>query len=194
MSRKRCDILVGATGAGKSTFLLKNIVEPLLKEDKRILVVKNDFNMDWKDVDFLSKDKKYEELKTFTGIRKVNFRQGRLEKIAQYYSNGVLILEDCMGYIHTQTDKITDWLLLGRRHFGINLFCVFHGLTEVPPKFFTYADSLILFATNDNINKRSKEIFPERLQVIDKARQRIEQRVRKGDKFAYEIINLDIRL
>jgi len=192
MSRRaNFDLLVGATGAGKSTFLLQNVVKPLQEKGNRILVVKNDINKDWGDVPFFDF---YDEIKTFEGIRKLNYLDGRFEIIQKNYSNGALILEDCRGYIDLQSDKIMQWLLIFRRHVGIDLFAVFHGLTEVPPKFFTHADRLILFSTNDNINKRSKEIYSDKLKLIDEARLRIEDKVRKGNKYAYEIVNLDIRL
>jgi len=191
MSRRaKFDIIVGATGSGKSTFLLENVVKPLKEKNERILIFKNEVNADWADVDFL---KNYDELKTFTGIRKLNFRDGRFQKLRNY-RNGALILEDCRGYIELQSKKEMDDFLIFRRHVNIDLFAVFHGLTDVPPRFFIHADRLVLFSTNDNINKRSKEIYQERLQKIDEARKRVENQVNKGNKYAYEIINLDIRL
>ena len=186
-----CDILVGVNGAGKTTFLRENIVNSLKEKGHRILIVTNADNQDWKDVEFL---KDFKEIETFTGIRKMIYKKGRLEKIQQYYNKGTLILDDCRLYIQLQTTDFMNWLQVLRRHVGIDLFCVFHGLTQVPPIFFTFSSNLVLFHTLDNIKRRGYYIEEYLFEEIQEKKQRILSEVNKGNKYHFEIIKLDKRL
>ena len=108
-----CDILVGINGAGKTTYLKNNIVDVLSRKGKRILIVTNADNTDWLNIETLNS---YKELETFTGIRKMIYKKGRLEKIQQHYSKGALILDDCRLYIQLQTTDFMNWLQVLRRH------------------------------------------------------------------------------
>ena len=186
-----CDILVGVVGTGKTTFLVNSIVKPLSAKGSRILIVTNGDGKDWQDVDYLTD---YEEIKTFTGIRKMIYKKGRLEKIQQYYSNGALIFDDCRVYIQAQTSDFMNWLQILRRHVGIDLFAVFHGLTQVPPVFFTFASNLVLFHTLDNIKRRGTYIEDYLFDEINIRKSLILKEVNKGYRFAFEIIKLDKRL
>lgn len=185
------DILVGVNGTGKTTFLHENIVNSLSKKGERILIITNADNTDWKDVKFLED---FKEMETFTGIRKMTYKKGRLEKIQQYYSKGVLILDDCRLYIQLQTTDFMNWLQVLRRHVGIDLFCVFHGLTQVPPIFFTFSSNLILFHTLDNIKRRGLYIEEYLFNEIQAKKAKVLNEVNNGNKYHFEIIKLDKRL
>ncbi len=184
-----CDIIVGGVGAGKTTFLHKEIVEPMLKSGHRALIVTEQRD-DWTEYPLLQS---YEEMKDFTGVRKMYFAEGRLEKIKEYYLNGLLVFDDARTYIQAQSTQFMQWLMISRRHEGIDLVSVFHGLDQVPPIYFKYSSRLVLFHSTGEINKRKSEIAEEKLNLISEAKRQVEAEVRNGNRYAKRLIVLDDR-
>lgn len=133
------------------------------------------------------------EITRFKGIRKIIYHSGCMDEIQRYYSNGMLIFDDCRVYIHAQSNDFMQWLQIRRRQVGVDLFCNFHGLTQVPPIFFTFATNMILFYTKDNIKRRAEYVDEEDFNNIQEAKARIAKRVAAGDPYACEMITLDKR-
>ena len=181
-------IICGINGTGKTT-LLKNILMEMSKSGNRILVVTPD-TLEWQHALPLTS---WEELKTFTGFRRILYSQDAMKYIQRFYSNGVLVLDDCRVYIKAQTNDFMQWLQIRRRQSGIDLFSVFHGLTQVPPVYFTFATNLILFYTKDNIKRRNEYIDDSDFETIQAAKKRIEKAIAKNPYY-YEILKLDKRL
>lgn len=180
-------ILVGINGTGKTTFL-KNVLTQTVTAENRALIVTPD-PTEWKDVQEVAGC----EIATFNGIRKVIYYKGCMEMIQQYYSNGILVMDDARTYIHAQSDDFMIWLQIRRRQAGIDIFTMFHGLTQVPPVFFTFATNLILFYTKDNIKRRGDYVDEDDFNEIEAAKRRIAAKVKAGDPYYYEIIKLDKR-
>jgi hypothetical protein len=184
-----CDIVVGGVGTGKTTFLHKEVLIPMLNKGHRALIVTEQRD-DWAEYPLLSN---YEEMRDFTGCRKMYFADGRLEKIREHYLNGVLIFDDARTYIQAQSTQFMQWLMISRRHEGIDLFSVFHGLDQVPPIYFKYSSRLILFHSTGEINKRKSEISDEKLTLIAEAKKQVETEVRAGNRYAKRGVVLDDR-
>ena len=182
-----CDIVVGAVGSGKTHFLEKEILPKMIESGKRVLVVTEQRD-DWQDYPLLQN---YDELKTFTGGRKMYFADGRLEKIKEFYMNGILVFDDARTFINSQPTKFLRWLLIGRRHEGIDLFSVFHGLDEVPPIYFKFSSRLIMFNSTGELAKRKQEISAEKINLIAEAKKQLEDDVRSGKKYTKRCIILD---
>ena len=182
-----CSILVGINGTGKTTFI-QNILLKTVKATNRALIVTPD-PAEWKNVPEVAGT----EITRFTGIRKIIYHTGCMAEIQQYYSNGMLIFDDCRVYIHSQSDDFMQWLQIRRRQVGVDLFCNFHGLTQVPPVFFTFATNIILFYTKDNIKRRAEYVDEQDFQAIQEAKARIAKKVDAGFPYTYEIIKLDKR-
>ena len=180
-------ILVGINGTGKTTFL-KQILLKTVNGNNRALIVTPD-PTEWKGVP----EVRGNEISTFSGIRKIIYYKGCMEEVQRNYSNGMFIMDDARTYIHAQSDDFMTWLQIRRRQVGIDIFAMFHGLTQVPPVFFTFATNLILFYTKDNIKRRADYVDDEDFEEIQAAKSRISERVHKGEKYAYEIIKLDKR-
>lgn len=182
-----CSVLVGINGTGKTTFI-KKILENTVTEKNRALIVTPD-PAEWRAVQEVSGT----AITRFKGIRKIIYHQSCMAEIQRYYTNGILVFDDARVYIHAQSDDFMQWLQIRRRQVGVDLFCNFHGLTQVPPVFFTFATNIILFYTKDNIKRRAEYVDEQDFNEIQQAKARIAQRVSAGDKYAYEIITLDKR-
>lgn len=182
-----CSILVGINGTGKTTFI-KKLLEKTVTVDNRALIVTPDPS-EWRMLEEVSGSK----ISTFKGIRKIIYHHNCMDEIQRYYSNGMLVFDDARVYIHTQSNDFMQWLQIRRRQVGVDLFCNFHGLTQVPPVFFTFASNLILFYTKDNIKRRAEYVDEQDFNDIQAAKERIAKRVAAGDPYAYEIITLDKR-
>lgn len=182
-----CSILVGINGTGKTSFV-KNILEHTVNDKNRALIVTPDPS-EWRSVEEVSG----RDIATFKGVRKIIYHPGAMEEIQRYYSNGMLVLDDARVYIHAQSDDWMQWVQIRRRQVGVDLFACFHGLTQVPPVFFTFATNLTLFYTKDNIKRRAEYVDEADFQAIQEAKARIAKKVEAGDPYYYEIITLDKR-
>ena len=182
-------ILCGINGTGKTT-MLKRILENMRSYGNRILIVTPD-PIEWQEALPITK---WAELQYFDGMRRIIYSPETMNKIQQYYSNGVLVLDDCRVYIHAQSNDFMQWLQIRRRQAGIDLFSVFHGLTQVPPVYFTFATNLFLFYTKDNIKRRGEYVDEADFEAIQSAKLRIAQKVENGNPYAYEIVKLDKRM
>jgi len=185
----KCDAIVGAVGTGKTTFLRESVVMPMAQKFHRVLIVTPDAK-EWSDIDILTS---YEDIATFTGIKRMIYKFGRLEKIREYYANGVLIFDDARLYINAQSDDFMRWLQIRRRHQGIDLFSVFHSLAQIPPIYFTFISNIVLFHSLGNIKKRTNEIDDYILEEIATAKSEILKDVEKGNKYAKRLISFDKR-
>ena len=183
----RSIILVGVNGTGKTSFV-KEILEHTVNEKNRALIVTPD-PAEWRQVEEVSG----REIATFKGIRKIIYHAEAMEEIRRYYSNGMLIFDDARVYIHAQSDDFMQWLQIRRRQVGVDFFCCFHGLTQVPPVFFTFASNIVLFYTKDNIKRRAEYVDEADFQAIQDAKARIAKKVESGNPYYYEIITLDKR-
>jgi hypothetical protein len=185
----KCDVIVGAVGTGKTTFLRENVVMPMVKAGHRALIVTPDAK-EWSDIDFLTN---YEDIATFTGIKRMIYKYGRLEKIRDFYNNGILVFDDARLYINAQSDDFMRWLQIRRRHQGIDLFSVFHSLAQIPPIYFTFISNIVLFHSLGNIKKRTNEIDDYILAEIAKAKAEILNEVNKGNPYSKRRISFDKR-
>lgn len=182
-----CSILVGINGTGKTSFV-KNILEHTVNAKNRALIVTPD-PAEWRAVEEVSG----REIATFKGIRKIIYHTDCMSEIQTYYSNGMLVFDDARVYIHAQSDDFMQWLQIRRRQVGVDLFACFHGLTQVPPVFFTFASNMVLFYTKDNIKRRGEYVDESDFQAIQEAKDRIAKKVEGGNPYYYEIITLDKR-
>jgi GTPase SAR1 family protein len=190
MRQATLELVVGLNGTGKTCFLRKILVN-MMQSGYRVLVVTPHTN-EWADVPLIGKyDKK--RIKTFENISKILYYDGCLENIQQYYRNGVLVLDDARDYVNAQSNKTTIWFNIGRRQAGINMFAVFHGLSQVPPVWYTFATNMVLFFSNDDIKRRVNILSDSILREIKEAQIEIEKDVKNGNAYANRLIVFDKR-
>jgi ABC-type sugar transport system ATPase subunit len=149
-------IVLGTNGTGKTT-LVKKMIADSLKHGRSVLVVTPD------DIEFSTIPQVHQRLthhlKTYTGARRMIYQdKDTLKAIIDYFDNGLVIFDDCRAYFTAALDKELHTILIRRRQKMIDIVAVGHGFTEVPPKFFTFASKIILFKTNDNIQRRKDVI------------------------------------
>lgn len=180
-------LLVGINGTGKTTFV-KKILENTVTPMNRALIVTPD-PAEWKEIAEVSGS----ETGRFTGIRKIIYHKGCMADIQKYYNNGILVMDDARVYIHAQSDDFMQWLQIRRRQVGVDIFSMFHGLTQIPLVFFTFATNMVLFYTKDNIKRRADYVDEEDFKEIQSAKKRIAKKVEAGDPYTHEIIYFDKR-
>jgi len=143
-------IILGANGTGKTT-LLREIVT---QSNQKTLIVTPD-DAEWLDCQEVELTKPSDFV--YTGLRRHIFNpdkdNGTLKKL-EFFKKGIIIFDDCRSYINASTDIHIRQLLIRRRQREVDVFAVGHGFNEVPPVFFTFATSIILFRTTDNIVRR----------------------------------------
>ena len=184
------DIFVGVNGTGKTT-LVKQLISEAQKKGRRVLIVTPD-PVEWREVPQINYRLRH-HIADYTGLRRIVYYKGCMEDIQKFYRNGVLVFDDCRTYIHAQSDDFMYWLQIRRRQAGIDFFSVFHGMTQVPPVFFTFATNLFLFYTKDNIKRRGEYIDDDDFEKIQQARTKIKSEMRKGNRYYFEHIALDER-
>lgn len=185
MERKtELNMVVGANGTGKTTFIEKEI----LKIRTKNLIVTPDY-AEWKGLPEISTA---DEIRTLQGSARIIYQDTEtLNVIKENYSGGALILDDAMAYLNEQTPKMMQYLYIRRRQFGIDLYIVAHGLRQIPPKCFTFASWLILFNSIENFSGRKQELIPELYNKVVETQTRISKKVQSGNPYYYEILLMD---
>ncbi len=140
-------VLLGTNGCGKTT-ALRNI---LTASGRRALVVTPD-DREWTEYEHVELREPQDFV--YDGIRRHIFDPEWTLKMLKYFRNGIIVLDDCRGYLRSNTSDEIRQLLIRRRQRCVDIFAVGHGFTEVPPVFFTFATDFVLFQTRDNIERR----------------------------------------
>jgi ABC-type oligopeptide transport system ATPase subunit len=152
-------IVIGRNGTGKSTFC-----EKLVKGmgARALAVTYNGMPKIWRpypEVDITHKKKM-----TFKkGIRQViaaRYEEGRNKNkvfhyVYKHYRDGVIIWDDCRGYIGSavDTNQAFRQLLLDFRHKMLDMIFVVHSPTDVPPRVWGFTTTVWVGATDALVNK-----------------------------------------
>lgn len=149
-------IVLGTNGTGKTT-LLKKFVVNALKSGERVLIVTPDY-VEWLTIQEVH-PKLSHHIASYKGAKRIIYKDDTtLDNIIEHFNNGLLIYDDCRSYFHSNIGEKIRQQFIRRRQHKLDIFFVGHGFTEVPPIVFTYANTIYLFKTRDNITRRKKEI------------------------------------
>jgi hypothetical protein len=163
MKEREFNMVVGITGAGKSTFTAKYV--KAYKEN--VIVYKHIANIDDKAFDFLPQ-------KTITNWRqgaqpgapvkckiaghKKEYKEFLRWILAENYKNGLLIIDDATIYERFQLTEEMNELVAMKRHYGLDIWLNYHGLTLLPIEQFIFCRYIILFMTTDNIQYKNNKL------------------------------------
>jgi ABC-type Mn2+/Zn2+ transport system ATPase subunit len=178
----RMILIIGTNGTGKTT-LARTIFDSV--SCKRKLVV-TQHATEWA---YLQENKlsKADDL-LFTGQNwHLVIDEKKIFKKLNSFSNGVLLFDDCMNYMTSQTDIDIKRLYISRRQKAVHIIMIAHGLTEVPPKAFTFCTDIFLFATRDNIDSTRKNTVQDYEKLLA-VQQRVNQTAKEKDWHYYEHI------
>lgn len=149
-------VLVGTNGTGKTTFLRQQ-ANIALQNMRRVLVICPD-DKEWIDIPITPLRNGHTEDFRYSGIRRHIFDPKRTLKMLKYFSNGIIIFDDCRAYLRAMTDDNLREILIRRRQLGVDIFAVGHGFNEIPPVFFTFATHFVVYLTRDNVERRKNYI------------------------------------
>lgn len=176
----RLTILLGFNGTGKTT-LLKQI---LRGSGQKTLVITPD-DIEW--TEYPSTELLRPSDFVYSGIRRhIYSDENTLDALSQF-RKGIIVFDDCRSYLKDSTDARVRDLLIRRRQREVDVFAVGHGFTQVPPVFYTFATSYILFKTVDNIDRR-RNCINSNFDFIKQSQQYVNERAKTEPHF-FRIIN-----
>ena len=173
-------IVIGTNGTGKTT-LLRNILKGLNR--KRTLIVDPD-GYEWRDV----KEIDYSDIPNMPeGSGKVIAPDENEIEDLIHFQNGNLVLDDCRYYAGKRLQTAIRKVLIRRRQNSVDIFAVAHGTSEIPPDFYTFATHLILFKTNDSLQRLRGTMDRDRIERVASIRNQINSH---PNHHHYKIISL----
>lgn len=149
-------IVMGKNGTGKST-LAKKFIDA---QGGRVLVVTmNGLPEIWRPFPVIdaADPKSYQDWTT--GIRHVHYMvhdRDTMQYIHQYFHDGILVLDDCRGYIPSQldADKGLKRLLIDFRHKMLDVYFIVHSPGQVPRQVWSFYSYAWIGATDALFDKR----------------------------------------
>jgi len=155
-------IIVGATNTGKTTLIRKTV-----EKRNRALAITPHFN-EWTDFENINPVNK--GFWKFKGIKRIQAYKDVIKDINKqdnFFRNGVIIFEEARFYIKPRVEEAIEQILIARDQRKTDIIVAAHGITLIPPIFFSYADMFVMFRTQDNLQKRKKDlIWFEELQEL----------------------------
>lgn len=175
-------LVAGTNGTGKTT-LVKNIVADERKRGNRVLIVVPD-DMEWPTIPWVN-ERFPKRVEWYVGARKIVYFDGLLDIIRERFRDGMVVFDDCRAYFKSSLDETLHALLIRRRQQMMDLICVAHGFTEIPPKFFTFATHYVVFKTLDRVERRKDVIggFDQFKACVDRVNQRAEKDIHHYELF-----------
>jgi ABC-type oligopeptide transport system ATPase subunit len=164
-------MIVGAPGSGKST-----LCATMIKQyPGNVIVYKHTANIDDKAFSFLTEKtvsnwrqgaKPGEAVKCkMAGVQKDY--KAFLKWIIANYRNGLLVIDDTTIFERDRLTEFMNDLVTMRRHYGIDIILIYHGLTLLPIEQFIFCNKLVIFNTVDNIDYKANKL-PQK-EALDKA-------------------------
>lgn len=189
MRERRFNLVVGSPGAGKSTFIANQVKK---YPGGNVIVYKHLANIDDQAFSFLpvkSESNWRQGARSGQPVKcKFAGETGKtytefLNWVKTDYRNGMLIIDDATIFERDRLSIEMNHLVAMRRHYGIDIWLVYHGLTLLPIEQFIFANYIILFNTNDNLKYKASRLPQYRMLMhcVNEAR----QNHRQGGKMKY---------
>lgn len=142
-------MVMGRNGTGKS-YLTHKIIKAL--KERAIVITLNGAPAIWRQYDEIDITKK-ESWDFKKGIKQVYYMRQEKDTmmyIHKYFNNGIIIFDDCRGYLTSNVDSdiYLKRLLIDFRHKMLDLYFVFHAPTDVPPRIWAFYRTAFIGATD----------------------------------------------
>ncbi len=184
----RFNIVCGTNGTGKSTFVSKVIANThhrdVLVYIEDIDTYGNPFNLPT--VPFF----KYKGGKVTINADEINF-ESFLTAVVKQFRNGMLVIDEAGMYNMFAEGKPIQPLLnlmKQRRKYNIEVYFIYHGLSEINVKLFKWTNNLILFHQTDEF-KHKAAVIP-RIEELKAAKDRISKQYFSGNVHYAERVQL----
>lgn len=152
-------IYVGKQKSGKS-HLARKAAEKFIAAGKKVLVIDNGSGEPiWEDLPYIEKS----ELRTFTGFKQILYNHTDKNFFLSFIGNfwgGLIIFDDGKFFMSNSKNESMMKFISTRRQHNADIFFLCHGITEIAPAFWTFANHLVLFPTRDNLDRR-RNVIPE---------------------------------
>lgn len=179
--------IVGTNGTGK-TYLANQFVENELKRGGKVLTVTSHDN-EWEQFDDITTFADF----TGGGKRLVIYpdeEQATIKRISEKYYNGLLVLDDCGGYLGDKPPKAFKQLMINRKQLMLDILFTAHSLRDLPKAIFSFNPVLILKNTTAGIEGREKILAANgALEAVEKAQKEIKVKIKKNPYY-HTIITL----
>lgn len=189
--KPRLIIVVGATGTGKTTWTIE-LMEKV--GYKNVLAYISELNIDdkvFKPLKTLAKLSDYELGWAKISDMETEYKPLMLQVIGNKekgYRNGAFLVDDAGEYEDQIVTPELKKLARMKRHIGVDVFYIYHGLTDIPIQLFKYATDLVLFHTTDEADYKIKKI-PRSTDVFA-AKKALEKMYFSGHQYQPIIIKL----
>lgn len=179
--------IVGTNGTGK-THLANQFVEKELGKGGKVLVVTSHDN-EWTQFEDL------DVFDHFTGGGKrllmlPDEEQATIKRISEKYYNGLLVLDDCGGYLGDKPPKSFKQLMISRKQLMLDILFTAHSLRDLPKMIFSFNPILILKNTTAGIEGRERILAANgALDRVEAAQLEIKKKIKK-EPYYQKIITL----
>lgn len=156
MRNPRFNGLVGSPGSGKSTYTANAIK----LYNRPVIVIKHTVNIHDEAFSFLP----VKTMDTYKGGKckiAVANRKEYVELLKWAMSclrDALIVVDDATIYERDRISEEMGLLLAMRRHYGIEIWMVYHGFTWFPIDQFLFVNHLVIFNTNDEIGYKKNKI------------------------------------
>lgn len=185
----RLNIVCGTNGTGKSTLIDKIIAKTHFKN---VIVYIEGIDIGgnpFKGLPTISLYQ-YKGGKVCIDADEIEF-EPFINAIAEKYRNGILVVDEAGMYKmfdnHEPVPALKK-LLKQRRKYNVEIYFLYHGVSEIPVRLFKWCNNLILFHQTDEF-KHKAAVIP-RIDELRAAQVRIRQEYFKGNLHYCEPIQL----
>lgn len=182
------NMIIGAPGYGKSTWTAKHLDR---SPRKNILVYKTDLNLHDKAFaayPALDKLTDYKGGKAKISDLSIDYLP-LLDSVLKGFRNGALVVDDAAYYEGHNTSDQFFQLMRMKRHLGIDLYYIYHALSDAPINHFRYVNNIVLFHTSDNPKYKATKL-PDGGVKFFAAQEQLKKLVAAGHKYQPIVIKL----
>lgn len=109
--------------------------------------------------------------------------------ILQFYTNGILLMEDTNDYIYDNMSQDIVGKILSQRHKGLDLYLHYHSLGRIQKKIWPHINFLRMHKCGDNVID-NKDKFPEKFECFKIAENIVSRQYMNGNTTFYLFIEM----